>query len=319
MSDRRYPAPRDFDAIILRLGLEPARVLRRARLAPGFLTTSRRGVSADVFFRLWAALMAEADDPTLPLRLGEMAAEAELVAPACRALIYSPDLATALERLALFKQVTVPVRLEIRPGPGHLAVSMAAIDGLALPPSFVLTHFAWLLSLIRRLLGDDAAAMWTVLPDPPPALPPAFGEVRSGAPLLALPLDLALRPIPSRDDAAWAWTEAELKHDLAMPLAARVRAVLRESLPAGEARAQFVAADLCLSARTLQRQLAAEGTSFQALLDEVRAVMAQDYLSRTDLSAEEIAYLLAYRDPSSFYRAFQGWTGTTPGRLRSAA
>ncbi len=319
MTDRRYPASREFEPALVRLGLDPARVLRRARLAPGFLTTSRRGVTAEVFFRLWAALMAEADDPALPLRLGEAAAEVELVAPACRALIYSPDLATALDRLALFKQVTMPLRLEIRPGPGHLAVSIAPIDGLVLPPGFVLMHFSWLLRLIRRLLGEDAAALWTVLPDPPPPLPAEFGEVRQGAPLLALPLDLALRPIPSRDDAAWAWTEAELKRDLAMPLAARVRAVLRESLPAGEARAQFVAADLCLSPRTLQRQLAAEGTSFQALLDEVRAAMAQDYLARTDLSAEEIAYLLAYRDPSSFYRAFHGWTGKTPGRMRRAA
>lgn len=319
MTDRRYPAPRDFDPIIVRLGLDPARILRRARLPPGLLGLSRPGVTADVFFRLWAALMAEADDPALPLRLGEMAADAEFLAPACRALIYSPDLATALDRLALFKQAAMPVWLQIRPGPSHLAVSIAPIDRLQLPPGFALTHFAWLLALIRRLLGDDAAALWTMLPDPPPTLPAAFGEVRRGAPMLALPLDLARRPIPSRDDAAWAWTEAELKRDLAMPLAARVRAVLRENLPAGEARAQAVAADLCLSPRTMQRQLAAEGTSYQALLDEVRAAMAQDYLARTDLSAAEIAYLLAYRDPSSFYRAFQGWTGTTPGRMRSAA
>ena len=42
------------------------------------------------------------------------------------------------------------------------------------------------------------------------------------------------------------------------------------------------------------------------------------YLKRADMSVQEISYLLAYRDPNSFYRAFQGWTGMTPGEARAA-
>jgi AraC-like DNA-binding protein len=31
----------------------------------------------------------------------------------------------------------------------------------------------------------------------------------------------------------------------------------------------------------------------------------------------EISYLLGFRDTSSFFRAFQGWTGMTPGDYRA--
>ena len=63
------------------------------------------------------------------------------------------------------------------------------------------------------------------------------------------------------------------------------------------------------------RKLKEEGTTFQTLLDSTRADLAQAYL-KDGLNTEEISYLLAYRDPSSFYRAFHDWTGTTPARAR---
>lgn len=321
MSQRRYPAAREFTQICALTGTDPARVLRRARMPASFLESPARGVTAEVFFRLWSALLDEMGDPLAPLRLARAVADQEMMAPAARALVWSPDIATALERLALFKQVAVPARLTLTRTPDHVVVTMQPIAArVEVPTSFHLTHFAWLLALTGRLTGHPARALWTSLPDGgPPGLPPDFGERRRGPAMIALSVEDACRPIPSRDDAAWAGTEAELIRDLNAPLSARVRAMLRELLPAGESRAQTVAEELFLSQRTFQRQLAAEGTSFQALLEEVRADMARDYLAHTDLSTEEIAYLLAYRDTSSFYRAFQDWTGTTPGALRRAA
>jgi AraC-like DNA-binding protein len=35
-----------------------------------------------------------------------------------------------------------------------------------------------------------------------------------------------------------------------------------------------------------------------------------------ELSISEISHLLAYREPNSFFRAFQGWTGRTPQQVR---
>ncbi|MBB5084022.1 hypothetical protein [Nonomuraea endophytica] len=54
----------------------------------------------------------------------------------------------------------------------------------------------------------------------------------------------------------------------------RVRAALHECLPAGESSINAVAGQLMLSPRTLQRQLQAENTSYQAVLSDTRENLA---------------------------------------------
>lgn len=78
---------------------------------------------------------------------------------------------------------------------------------------------------------------------------------------------------------------------------------------------------LGLSARTLQRKLAAEGTTFGDVLEALRRDLATSYLSSPRYSAAEVAFLLGYAEASSFYRAFKRWTGLSPEahRRRSAA
>jgi AraC-like DNA-binding protein len=75
---------------------------------------------------------------------------------------------------------------------------------------------------------------------------------------------------------------------------------------------QAVARAFALSSRTLQRQLKSENVTFQCVLNETREALAQHYLAQGRLTVAEIAFLLGYEDPSSFYRAFHSWTGQTP-------
>ncbi len=72
-----------------------------------------------------------------------------------------------------------------------------------------------------------------------------------------------------------------------------------------------------LSPRTVQRQLQAEGTSYQAVLSDTREKLARRYLADRSLTTSQIAYLLAYDDANSFYRAFRRWTGLTPDAART--
>lgn len=91
----------------------------------------------------------------------------------------------------------------------------------------------------------------------------------------------------------------------------RVRAELRRALGEGP-RIDAVAASLGTSARTLQRQLAAERTSFAALLDETRCEVASELLARTSVDMAEISFMIGFSDPNVFYRAFKRWRGVTP-------
>ena len=77
-----------------------------------------------------------------------------------------------------------------------------------------------------------------------------------------------------------------------------------------------VAERLHMSDRTLKRQLAAEGTSFSTLVDEVRYRHATSLLSRTDYTLEQIADELGYSDVANFSRAFKRWSGRSPSNWR---
>jgi AraC-like DNA-binding protein len=77
-----------------------------------------------------------------------------------------------------------------------------------------------------------------------------------------------------------------------------------------------VAAALSMSERTLRRRLAAAGTRYQVLLDEVRQALAEEMLETGMLSVEDVAQRLGYAESSSFIHAFKRWRGETPARFR---
>ena len=98
--------------------------------------------------------------------------------------------------------------------------------------------------------------------------------------------------------------------------AAQLKCMLAELLAAGEATANDACRALKLSRRTLQRRLRAEKTSFQKILNEVRAVLAVNYLSDRRLKALEVAMLLGYSSISSFTTAFKSWYDMPPAEYR---
>lgn len=99
-------------------------------------------------------------------------------------------------------------------------------------------------------------------------------------------------------------------------LAASVRAAAQAALSSGDCSLERTARVLGVSARTMQRRLRVEGTSFAELIDALRCEMAAAYLDK-QVPVPEIAWLLGYAEPSAFYHAFKRWTGTTPEQLRA--
>jgi AraC-like DNA-binding protein len=74
-----------------------------------------------------------------------------------------------------------------------------------------------------------------------------------------------------------------------------------------------------VSPRTLIRRLQREGSSFQAIRDDVRQTLARDHLVNSDLTIAQIAWRLGYQDPSNFGRAFRRWLGVSPRTFRERA
>lgn len=91
---------------------------------------------------------------------------------------------------------------------------------------------------------------------------------------------------------------------------------ISQRLTAGNAKQDIVAADLGLSRRSLSRHLSQEGTSFNTVLDNLRASLSESYLSDKKLPLSEIAFLLGYSSLSGFNSAHRRWTGQSPGQAR---
>jgi AraC-like DNA-binding protein len=72
-----------------------------------------------------------------------------------------------------------------------------------------------------------------------------------------------------------------------------------------------------ISVRTLRRRLSEEGTSYRAIVEDIRFDLAKDYLGQSRLSLDMISELLGYHDAASFSHAFKRWTkGVTPSSWR---
>jgi AraC-like DNA-binding protein len=101
-------------------------------------------------------------------------------------------------------------------------------------------------------------------------------------------------------------------------LTARVREHALQELLEGEPSAPRVARRLRMSARTLGRHLEREGTTFTALLDDVRHELALRYVGAHGLGFADIGARLGFAHVEAFYRAFKRWTGQTPLAYRRA-
>ena len=322
----RYQIAKSTKLLCAILKISPERVLRRAGMPADYLTYEQQGVNSQQYFDLWNATEAEAKRPDYSIFLAKTIARGPFVS-AVFALSCSPNIEIGLSRLALIKPLLSPIRLSVERSSFSLSLSLYSADpDIVIPDSFIIFEMVYFTELARIFTTEPIVPMAVNIPEPlhyQDALIDYFGMSPKIASKNALILSLedAHRPLISENEQLWASFEPDLHRHLRKidpdgPMGARVKNTLLELLPGGQSSAEAVCERLHVSKRSLQRQLKDEGGTFQRILDTTRAELSVHYLSKSDLSVEEISYLLAYRDPNSFYRAFQGWTGMTPMKAR---
>lgn len=102
------------------------------------------------------------------------------------------------------------------------------------------------------------------------------------------------------------------EHSHPVDLVNQVRALVARELSNGAPTIDWVADRLALTRRTLQRRLSDHGVGFSEIVDDIRRGMALQYVERSNVPLQEIAFLLGYAHMSAFCRVFRRWTGTTP-------
>lgn len=316
--------------IMLRdLGIDPEDVVRQARLPRQMLHQETSRLTVADYFRMVHAVENLADDPLLAIRMGQMASPEAFSVPVFAALC-SSTLAVAVRRIAAHKRLIAPMHLEIRETGDALVVGWAWNDPTVVSPNLLMAMDLVFLTQLARIATRER--IQPVRVTCPAQLAPAeayrdyFGVEPVVGPELSLTFSAqdAHRPFLTASETLWASFEPELQRratqlDAQAPMSARVRSLLLECLPSGEATVQGIALRLGVSARTLQRHLADDGLTFRDVVQATREPLARHYLLKTSLPFREIAFLLGFDEPTSFSRAFREWFGETPESVRIRA
>ena len=103
-------------------------------------------------------------------------------------------------------------------------------------------------------------------------------------------------------------------HNVGLP--ARIRAIISDEY--GNHFPDFgeICEKLDMTPQTLRRRLKEGNTSYQEIKDSIRKDASVYYLSKPELSIDEIALLMGFSEASSFHRAFKKWTHQTPSAYR---
>jgi AraC-like DNA-binding protein len=91
-----------------------------------------------------------------------------------------------------------------------------------------------------------------------------------------------------------------------------VRNLISRNLAAGRPDIEALSLRIPFQSRTIQKKLKESGTSFTALLNEVRFELAESLLLQSDIPITYIAQRLCYQDISAFSKAFSKHYGMSP-------
>ena len=303
-------------------------VLRRAGLPAGFFQQEKIYVSTAELFALWRAIGETSTDPAIGLKLGAEP-RFERYQPTAIAAVCSRTFRDALQRVARYKQITCPEEIRVRTSGDEASVEFIYLQAEEVQPDVMVDLvLSWILGIGRRGTDGQIAPLRLELTRSAQnreLLESHFGcRVRFKSPRNALVFrnsDLD-RPFVTQNEellkAIGAQLEAELQERNTSPdVGEQVKHTLKRSLAGKRPTLQQVARELCTSTRTLQRRLTDADITFQQLVEETRRELAHHYLRHSTVELNETAFLLGYEDSNSFFRAFQGWEGTSPGEWRT--
>ena len=323
---KHFLIDKNYGTYLSGMGFSMDEVLKKAMLPEDLFARQTPGLTAEEYFRLMGAIDVLSPDEQTPIRLA--ASEGiEAFSPPIFAAYCSRNALVCLKRLAQYKPLIGALLYQVEETESEVSVEiLSANSELELPEILLGIEFVFLVGLIRKATKESITPLFVTAKQPMknPAYAAFIGKpiTTSDKNCLVFSKEDALVPFISRNESMWEFFEPELKRRLSMmktddSYAARVRSALMELLPSGECTIDDVAKKLGYSKRSLQRKLQEEDTNFQKQLNHTRELLAKTYLANTDMTTEDIAFLLGYQEISSFLRAFTIWTGQTVSEYKS--
>lgn len=323
---------RGFRGLVTDLGGDPDALLGRARIRPEALADSRNFIAFESVIRLLEYAATTLSCPDFGLRLASRH-DIGILGPLAIAVRNSTTLGEALACASRYMFTHSPaIAFVARPAERADRVLVAYEISLRVPQAVVqeieLT-VASVAHVVSLLSGGRHHLRRVHFPHrrnaPASAYRDCFGVAvlfeRQVAALEIDAADLSLS-IPSGHPELRQLAEHYLESQFGAqptPLGSRVRELLHRSFGTGRTSSTDVASALGMHPRTMQRRLEADGASFDAIKDEVRADLAKRYLAEPDLPMSRVAALLDYSEQSALTRSCHRWFGCSPRALRSGA
>jgi len=290
-------------------------------ICPGFVTSER-------YFGLWRAIEAEAEDPTISLRIGS-GVSMEAFDPPIFAAMCSPDLNTALERLARHRRLLAPVAMHVEVRQTETTLELEWLDESLEPPTPLVTaELVFFVQLPRLATRTRIQPLGVTSPralEAKRAYDEYFGvPVQTGRrPRITYRAEDAALPFLTANEKMWEFFEPQLRARLCeLTETATDRRSGSGRLAGAPARRQRLGQGGGEQAGRQHPYAAAapqgRGPELSNVVNATREELARHYLKASGISGAEISYLLGYEDPNSFFRAFHSWTGETPEQARTA-
>lgn len=311
------------------LGYDGERVLGLAGLTRQEISDPNARIPTGVEFALWDAAVEVTGDPLIGLRIAERVAVGALGAFEYL-LRSSKSVRTAFDQADRFMKVIDELtRMAIFEEGEQARIRMWRDGGYPIPAHGTECVFLVIAGIGKKEFPSSPLreVCFSHKAHGDPAIyAQHFGcNVRFEAPHDELVIERALLDAPlSRADAGLAMVLEEHVQRLLQalpdedPFVRRARGALLTALGEGNVSLDALATTLHMSPRTLRRRLTEHGVAYKTLLDEVRRELALQYVARNTESLDALSQRLGFTEPSTFYRAFKRWTGTTPAQYRSS-
>ena len=319
--------------VLTELGFNPQTAFARAGVPLSLFSVPDARLPIESVGRLFAECASLSNCPHFGLLVGERFS-LDSLGPLGELMRASPSVGSALrhllQHLPMVDRSAAPMLLLLLPPEGSTAVLGYSLYSHATPHTRYIydTVVAIAHRILLALCGDAFVPVGAQFPMRRPVSVDAYhrmfrAPLNFDAEVAGVVFDASwlARPIAGADPVSYEALLEVMQQALAwssITLGEKVETTLHQMLLGGQGTAEAVAQHFCISPRTLRRRLAAEGRSFQAMINQARYELACQLLLNTRLPVLHIAATLQYADANAFTRAFHGWAGCSPTEWRAA-
>lgn len=314
----------DFKQSLAKLGIDFSEIVKAANL-PRLLWEDTPKLTHYEYFELLSSLDKAITDQQLIL-FSEIENLKMFVPPIFAAMCASNG-QQSIERLAKYKSLIGPVSVTVNTDEYFTRVIFHFdYDKGLVPRVCILNEHILLVSLLRNCTGQQISPeRMSCEYDYGEQIASFLGcsNIETNENLLVFKKEDLSLPFYTKNNVMWEYIEPSFIEELdqqrkPQSFSEVLEIALVNAIPSGKFSLQDISMSLGKSTRSIQRMLSVEHTTFRNQVKKAQVNLASNYLKRTNLSVEEIGYLLGYEDTSSFRRAFKKWTGKTVSEFRLA-